>query len=132
MDLIVGTRWQRKKRKLRLLIDTAYGRKGGYMRKRLSSYEDYGLTKEEVEYIKKFCINANEEEKKCIKQALSQLDPYISPYVFYSLISKKSYEKIIAKDYIFMGKEDFYGHRRYGIYCIKDWLIINKMWKFNS
>lgn len=102
------------------------------MRKRLSSYEDYGLTKEEVAYIKEFCINANEEEKKCIKQALSQLDPYISPYVFYSLISKKSYEKIIAKDYIFMGKEDFYGHRRYGIYCIKDWLIINKMWKFNS
>lgn len=92
------------------------------------SYEDYGMTEDEVKYVIDFCRNSNDEEKNIIKEALSTLDPYIAPYVFYSLVDKKSYEKICKKDYLYIGKEDFYAHRRYGIYCIKDWMIINKIW----
>lgn len=102
------------------------------MRKRKARYEDYGITDDEVEYVMDFCQNANDKEKNFIKQALSTLDPYISPYIYNSLVDKKSYEKICEKDYLYIGKDDFYGYRRYGVYCIKDWMIINRIWKYDE
>lgn len=98
------------------------------MRTREMSYEDYGMTEKEVRYIKDFCRNANEEEKMIIKNALSEIQTYISPFVYYSLVDNLSYEDICAKTYIFMGKGDFYGHRRQGMAAIKRWLILNNMW----
>lgn len=100
------------------------------MRTRRTSYKDYGISDEEVEYIIKFCLNSNDEEKELIKEALSKLNPYISPIIFQSLVSKKSYEKLCQKDYLYIGKEDFYGYRRLGIYHIKDWLKLHNRWKY--
>ena len=89
------------------------------MRTREKSYEDYGITKDEVQYIKDFCQNADDEQKQLIKYALSDLNPYIAPYVFYSLVDNLSYEDICAKRYLYIGKGDFYGHRRQGMAAIK-------------
>lgn len=99
------------------------------MRTREKSYKDYGLTDDEVDYIKKFCINSNaEQQEKIIKVALSELSPYIALKCFESLIKKKSYDDLCKEEYMFIGKGDFYGHRRKGMESIKRWMILNNMW----
>ena len=99
------------------------------MRTREKSYNDYGLSEKEVRYIKEFCRNANEEDKTIIRNAISELQPYIAPYVYFSLVDNLSYEDVCAKNYIFIGKGDFYGYRRKGMEAIKRWMILNKRWK---
>ena len=58
------------------------------MRTREKSYEDYGITDKEKRYIKDFCRNANDEEREIIRNAISELQPYIAPYVYFSLVNK--------------------------------------------
>ena len=99
------------------------------MRKREMSYSDYGITDQEVKYIKGFCQNANDDEKHIIKTALSELTPYIAPFIFYSLVDNLSYDDICAKKYIYIGKGDFYGHRRQGMAAIKRWMILYGIWE---
>lgn len=99
------------------------------MRTREKSYNDYGLSDEEVRYIKGFCRNAEEEDKVIIINALSELQPYIAPYIYFSLVKNMSYEDICAKNYIFIGKGDFYGYRRKGMACIKRWMILCNRWE---
>ncbi len=99
------------------------------MRKRKMSYENYGMSKKEVRYIKDFCRNASEDEKKFIKNALSELQPYIEPYVYYSLVNNVSYDIMSAKNYIYIGKGDFYGHRRQGMDAIKQRMIDDGIWE---
>ena len=99
------------------------------MRTREMSYSDYGITKDEVRYIKLFCQNADDEQKNLIKYALAELQPYIAPYVFYSLVDNLSYEDICAKNYLYIGKGDFYGHRRHGMASIKRWMILYGIWE---
>ena len=98
------------------------------MRTREKSYSDYGITEKEVRYIKDFCRNANDEEIEIIRNAISELQPYIAPCVYDSLVKNMSYEDICSKNYIFMGKGDFYGHRRKGMESIKRWMILNNIW----
>lgn len=99
------------------------------MRTREKSYADYGITKTESIYIKEFCRNSNEEEKKIIRAALSELNPYIARNVFNSLVDNLSYEDICAKNYLYIGKGDFYGHRRQGMDAIKRWMILYGIWE---
>lgn len=99
------------------------------MKTREMSYSDYGITDREVHYIKEFCKNANEEQKNFIRNALAELQPYIAPFVFYSLVENLSYEDICAKNYIYLCKVDFYAYRRQGMAAIKRWMIWNKIWE---
>lgn len=99
------------------------------MRKRKMSYKNYGIDEAEVRYIKDFCRNANEDEKTIIKNALSELQPYIAPYVYYSLVDNVSYDIMSAKNYIYIGKGDFYGYRRQGMAAIKRWMILYGIWE---
>lgn len=99
------------------------------MRTREKSYHDYGLTEKEVRYIKEFCRNANEDEKIIIKNAISELQPYIAPFVYFSLVNNLSYEDLCAKNYIFIGKGDFYGYRRKAMSFIKRWMILFNRWE---
>lgn len=99
------------------------------MRTREMSYSDYGITKDEVRYIKIFCQNADDEQQNLIKYALAELQPYIAPYVYYSLVDNLSYEDICAKNYLYIGKGDFYGYRRQGMAAIKRWMILYGIWE---
>lgn len=98
------------------------------MRTREKSYYDYGITNDEVKYIKEFCRNADKGQQNLIRYALSDIQPYIAPYIFYSLINNISYDKICAKNYICICKDDFYAYRRKAIASIKESLIKNKIW----
>lgn len=99
------------------------------MKTRYMGYADYGITEDEKRYILDFCRNANEDEKMIIKIALSQLNPYISPYVYRSLVENLSYDDICKEDYIYMSCVDFYAYRRKGMESIKRWMILNKLWE---
>lgn len=99
------------------------------MRTRNMSYSDYGISDNEMHYILDFCRNSNEDQKAIIKNALAELQPYIAPYVYYSIVDNMSYEDICAKDYIYMSKGDFYGHRRKGMDAIKRWMILYNLWE---
>ena len=96
---------------------------------REKSYSDHGMTDEEVQYVKDFCRNATEEQKNLIRYALAEIQPYIAPYVFYSLTDNLSYEDLCAKNYLYIGKGDFYGHRRKGMAAIKRWMILYGIWE---
>lgn len=104
-------------------------KRGSNMRKREMSYSDYGMTDNEVRYIKDFCYHADEEQQLLIKYALSELQPYIAPFVYYSLVDNLSYEDICSKNYLYIGKGDFYGHRRQGMATIKRWMILYGIWE---
>lgn len=93
------------------------------------SYEDYGISDDEVQYIKTFCKNSDDKQKLLIKCALSELQPYIAPYVYYSLVDNLSYDDICAKNYLYIGKGDFYGHRRKGMESIKRWMMLYRIWE---
>lgn len=99
------------------------------MRTREMSYSDYGITDDEIPYIKEFCKNANDDEKGIIDTALSELTPYIIPHVRKHLINGLSYEKLCAKEYIYLGKGDFYGKCRQGMAAIKRWMILYGIWE---
>lgn len=99
------------------------------MRTREKAYSDYGMTEKEVRYVKDFCRKANDEEREIIRNAISELQPYIAPYIFFSLVDNLSYEDICAKNYLYIGKGDFYGHRRQGIAAIKRWMILYGIWE---
>lgn len=104
------------------------------MRTRNMSYKDYGISDDEIHYILDFCRKADKEQKSVIKNALAELPPYISPYVFYSLVDNLSYDDICAREakcgnFIFIGKGDFYGYRRQGMESIKRWMILYGIWE---
>lgn len=104
------------------------------MRTRNKSYKDYGITDKEIHYIFDFCQKSNEEEKKLIKNALAEIQPYVASYVYYSLVSNLSYEDICAKEasngnYLYIGKGDFYGYRRKGMEAIKRWMMLYGIWE---
>ena len=102
------------------------------MKTRYKSYADYGVTDSEKIYLYDFCRNANEVDKKIIKEALSELPPYIAPFVFFSLTECMSYDRICQKNYIFMDMVDFYAYRRKGIAAIKRWLILYGKWPYGT
>lgn len=99
------------------------------MRKRLMSYKDYGMTKQEVKYVNNICRNANDSETYIIDTALKEISPYIAPYVKKHLTEKKSYEKLCGENYIYLGKGDFYGECRYIVAAIKRWMILYGIWE---
>lgn len=99
------------------------------MRTREKSYSDYGITEDEVKYIKSFCKNASRIQKEIIVHALSEIDSYVAPYIFDSLVEDMSYEDICSRNYLFIGKGDFYGRRRQGMAAIKRWMILYGIWE---
>lgn len=100
------------------------------MRTREKTYKDYGLSDDEINYIKEFCTKSNaEEQKNIIEIALSELSPYIAKKCLESLINNKSYDDLCKEEYIFLSRVDFYGYRRKGMAAIKRWMIWNNMWE---
>ena len=99
------------------------------MRTMEMSYEDYGMTHDEREYVKKFCRESTKEQQEIINTALSEQDSYIASKCFESLVEDKSYEDLCMEEYLYIGKGDFYGHRRQGMAAIKRWMILYGIWE---
>lgn len=99
------------------------------MRTREMSYEDYGMDKKIVDGVREFYRKAIEEnitdDLQFIDYAFSEFDSYIAPLVRKNLFDGISYEKLCGQEYIYLGKQDFYGYCRQAIEKIDRWM----MWK---
>lgn len=99
------------------------------MRTREKSYEDYGLTKYELEIVKDYCKIPGPEEQYIIRHAAMSANPDIAKEIYNSLVHKQSYAKQADRGYIPMTEKDFYGYRRKAIhelYCIIALLRLGK------
>lgn len=93
------------------------------MKTRDAKYEDYGISKERAKAVLEFCRNTtNEYERKMIYESVKYACPDIREQLYESLVSGKSYEKIQCKNYIPIGKKDFYGYRRKAMWKLDGFL----------
>lgn len=99
------------------------------MRLREKKYSDYGITDDEKRRILDFCRNASVEERKIVKTALADINPYIQQYVYESLVNNLSYDDLCKKADIYMCAVDFYAYRRKGMAAVKQELIRRRLWK---
>ena len=96
------------------------------MQIRKTSYSDYGLTEDEVKYIKLFCKNATDEEvERIIKPAVNEIgDSYIEDKILKSLTTGMSHYIISKKEYLLLSDTDFYAYKRKAIEAVKRWMIL--------
>ena len=103
------------------------------MRTREMNYEDYGMDKKIVDGVREFYRKAiaenNKEHLEIIDDAFSEFDPYIARVVRKNLFDGISYEKICGQEYIYLGKQDFYGYCRQAIEKIDRWMMWNLIYK---
>ena len=103
------------------------------MRTREMNYEDYGMDKKIVDGVREFYRKAiaenNTEHLQIIDDAFSEFDPYIAPLIKKNLFEKMSYEKICAKQYIYLDKGSFHGKCRQAIEKIDRWMMLNWIYK---
>lgn len=103
------------------------------MRTREMSYEDYGMDKKIVDGVREFYRKAIAEnitdDLQFIDYAFSEFDPYIAPLVRKNLFDGISYEKLCGQEYIYLGKQDFYGYCRQAIEKIDRWMMWRQYYK---
>ena len=103
------------------------------MRTREMNYEDYGMDKKIVDGVREFYRKAiaanNKDDLEIIDYAFSEFHPYIAHFVRKNLFEGMSYEKICGQEYIFLGKQDFYGYCRQAIEKIDRWLMMKGYYK---
>lgn len=82
------------------------------MRVREKNYTDYGMTKEEVAKVFEECKAAENREKleACARRSCPGNN--LAAAVIQSIQTKSSYEKLSKREYIPIGKKDFYAYRR--------------------
>lgn len=92
------------------------------MRTRYKKYQDYGLTKKEVQETYSWLNTLQPEQKNEIQGIIQATLPQgISQYVFLALTEHKGYYTLydIGLDYC---KADFYGYKRKGLWIVSEYL----------
>lgn len=82
------------------------------MRTREKSYEDYGITPEEVRRIKEYCQNATMEDRITLLQCAISSAPGIEIEIYESLVGNVGYDRLSKLRNIPLKKDDFYGYQR--------------------
>lgn len=73
---------------------------------------DYSISEEETQRLVNFCRNADEEERKIIKEISESVYPDIAEQLFLNLTTGIGYDNLCKKDPIRMQRKDFQGYRR--------------------
>lgn len=81
------------------------------MRTRLKGYTDYGMTRSDVENVKKYC-REHYHNKELFLRCARSVNPDIADILVYSVAMKRSFEICDARFGVPYGKGDFYGYRR--------------------
>lgn len=87
------------------------------MRTRYKKYQDYGLSKKEVQETYAWLNSLQPDQKENVAAICEQLPQGISKYVFLALTEHKGYYKLydMGLDYC---KADFYGYKRKGLWLV--------------
>lgn len=99
------------------------------MRTRLMSIEDHGLTKEEYESIKEYCMSGKFQDHGLLIQSAMEANSSICAELYTSLVLGASFERIDSLRYIPLSKPDFYAYRRKTVAIFKDYMIQVGIWK---
>lgn len=99
------------------------------MRTRLMSIEDHGLTKEEYEGIKEYCMSGNFQDHGLLLQSAMEANSTICAELYISLVLGASFERIDGLRYIPISKSDFYAYRRKTVAIFKAYMVQVGIWK---
>lgn len=92
------------------------------MRTRDKWLKDYGLSDDTRRLLIDFCIHADAKDQRIIERACNSAKPEIAKQLFDSLTLGLSYDKLSARQYIPLPRQDFYGYQRKTLSLIDDQL----------
>ena len=98
----------------------------GNMRTRDASYWDYGISEAESKELIEICRNADSQTELLLLKAAQEACEEYASSLFYSLRNNLSYEDVCSNNYLYIGKGDFYGHRRKTLYLLKEKIMENE------
>ena len=88
-------------------------RKGDDMRTRQKSLVDFGVYPEDINRLKDICQKATPEQRHDILHCcISSCPPGIELLVYESIVTNKSYDRIMKTKYIPAKRDDFYAYKR--------------------
>ena len=87
------------------------------MRTRYMGYNDYNMDADDVKSIRHFCesIEAGSDDDSALKKCCQLVNNDIAVQLYTSLAKGLSYDEIFKREYIPLGRNDFYGYRRKAI-----------------
>lgn len=90
------------------------------MRMRRTYYSHYGISEKEVKSWKQMFKNADKELETIMNKEAQKVNPFFKKEIFDSLRYNMSFEDLDKREYMPVGKEDFYGYQRATIFLIKE------------
>ena len=96
------------------------------MRTRHKSYKDYGFEEGEEKQLKLRCRSQDLEEhdKFLLRQAAEKATPDLSKEVYDSITQNLSYDDLCCRNYVPIGRDDFYGYQRLTLYYYRNFLML--------
>lgn len=91
---------------------------------RKASYRDYGLFEWEKEVLNEYCLNLDDEKEKIIRGQIRGVNPSLENELYNSIVHNQSYDEQADRDYIPIGKKDFYGYRRRAMFEIYSLIML--------
>jgi len=88
------------------------------MRTRYKRYEQYGLSKEDVEAVFVWLNEKiTESEMDLLKKEIScNMPEYVASFIYVALTEHKGYTTLVKNAGLCMLAEDFYGYKRKGVW----------------
>lgn len=90
------------------------------MRTRRTYYSHYGISESELKVWKQKCRNADKDFERLMSESAKKVNPFFQKEIFDSLRYNMSFEDLDKREYMPVGKEDFYGYQRATIFSIKE------------
>lgn len=91
------------------------------MRIRDRTWSDYGITRERVRELKKYCRSAI--DTSLIEEAARRANKPIVKELVDGLTRGLSYSKLTIDGYVPIGQKDFYGYKKYTLSILNDLLL---------
>lgn len=90
--------------------------------------ENYGISKEEADSLRKYCQKANIDDQMKLLQYSFDSNPDISSDIYYSLVNGLSYDKMMKARYIPINRYDFYAYQRKCMSMFRQYLVSVGKW----
>ena len=88
------------------------------MRTRDKSRKDYGLSAGHWDFLRDYCRSFGGEGKKLLQAACFRSNPELQRELYQSLSEGLGYDRLSAREYIPIGRKDFYGYRRKALWIL--------------
>lgn len=91
------------------------------MRVRETYFKDYGLDRDKIKQIKKWCLDASPDEKQSIiLDACKKSNPALMDALYFSITQNIGFDTLCRSKYVPLPKIDFYGYQRKAYMAIHD------------